>query len=221
MKIVSDGWSWIITPLVIGFAFFIIGKFFGISGRLICPVTNLCLIFSLFMVWFFRNPNRVAPVGEGLIVSGAEGTVRAVEVMPPNEEFFDGKQPIRVSVFLSPLNVHVNRCPLAGVVKRLAYREGRHLLTMDERSAFYNQHSVILIDGDDGTRCLCKQITGPIVRRVVYWLAERQHVERGGILGMMKFGSRMDVWLPNDEVEVVVRPGDKVRAGETVIAKRK
>ena len=221
MKIISDGWAWILVPLALGGVYWTLAKQFGLPGGVICPVAAGCVIFSLFMVWFFRNPERIAPTGEGLIVSGAEGTVRAVETMPPDEEFFDGRRPVRVSVFLSPLNVQVNRCPLAGTVRRLAYREGRHLLTMDERSAFYNQHSIILIDGDDGTRCLCKQITGPIVRRVVYWLAERQHVERGAILGMMKFGSRMDVWLPADEVDILVRPGDKVRAGETIIAKRK
>ena len=92
---------------------------------------------------------------------------------------------------------------------------------MDERSSLYNQHSIVVVEDKDGLRCLHKQITGPIVRRVIYWLEEGQPVKRGGILGMMKFGSRMDIWLPADRVEVCVKPGDPVRAGETVIAKRK
>jgi len=177
-------------------------------------------LFSLFMVWCFRNPERTAPTEAGVMVSGADGVVKTVETLDGGE-FFPGQQAVRVSVFLSPLDVHVNRCPIAGKVVKLAYREGRHLLTMDERSAFYNQHSVIVVESDDGIRCLVKQITGPIVRRVVYWLTEGQSIGRGGVIGMMKFGSRMDVWFPADRVTVVVKPGDRVRAGETIIARRK
>ncbi len=228
--IVKDGWSWILVPLFVGIA----------GGSLLCGYFRLpwaataflalCVIFSLFMVWFFRNPARVPPAGEGNIVSGAEGTVRSVQDVTEDDgspasavvkEFFPGQRAVRVSVFLSPLNVHVNRLAVGGTVKKLEYRHGKHLLTMDERSSLYNQHSIILVEDDSGLRCLHKQITGPIVRRVVYWLAEGQRVERGGILGMMKFGSRMDVWLPADRVEIVVEPGMKMRAGETIIAKRK
>ena len=92
---------------------------------------------------------------------------------------------------------------------------------MDERSSLYNQHSVVLVEDQDGLRCLHKQITGPVVRRVIFWLKEGQPVRRGGILGMMKFGSRMDIWLPADRVDVCVKPGEAVVAGETVIARRK
>ncbi len=207
-------------PLALG----VLG-WFGLSrmGCCCCAAGSwlgLCIVFSLFMVWFFRHPERVSPTEPGVLVSGADGVVKTVEVLDGGEFFPEGKA-VRVSVFLSPLDVHVNRCPMEGTVKKLAYRPGRHLLTMDEKSAFYNQHSVIVIEDADGVRCLAKQITGPIVRRVVYWLEEGQQVERGGVLGMMKFGSRMDVWFQADRVEICVKPGDRVKAGLSIIGRKK
>ena len=228
--IIRNGWLLIVVPLVLGVG----------GGCLLCPVAGLpwvavawlalCLVFSLFMAWFFRNPKRVPPAGEENIVSGAEGTVRSVQYVTEDDgtpasavvkEFFPGQRAVRISTFLSPLHVHVNRLSIGGTVKLCEYRHGKHLLTMDERSSLYNQHSVVLVEDADGLRCLHKQITGPVVRRVIFWLEQGQPVKRGGILGMMKFGSCMDIWLPADRVTVCVNPGDPVRAGETVIAKRK
>ena len=228
--IIRNGWLLIVVPLVLGIG----------GGCLLCPVAGLpwvavawltlCLVFSLFMAWFFRNPKRVPPAGEENIVSGAEGTVRSVQYVTEDDgspasavvkEFFPGQRAVRISTFLSPLHVHVNRLSIGGTVKLCEYRHGKHLLTMDERSSLYNQHSVVLVEDADGLRCLHKQITGPVVRRVIFWLEQGQPVKRGGILGMMKFGSRMDIWLPADRVTVCVNSGDPVRAGETVIAKRK
>lgn len=228
--IIRNGWALILVPILIG----------AVGGSLLCRCAGLpwvatvlaalCAVFALFMLWFFRNPTRVAPVGEEKIVSGAEGTVRSVQYVTEDDgspasavvkEFFPGQRAVRISTFLSPLHVHVNRLSIGGKVVQCEYRHGKHLLTMDERSSLYNQHSIILVEDSDGLRCLHKQITGPIVRRVVYWLEQGQPVKRGGILGMMKFGSRMDIWLPADRVEVCVKPGDPVVAGETVIATRK
>ncbi len=234
--IIKDGWPLILTPLVIALCGG--GALYHFAH---CPtgagfVVVFCVVLSLFMLWFFRNPVRTAPAGEGNIVSGAEGVCKDVQYVDENtkmadgsvhpaaeivKEFFPGQQAVRVSVFLSPLNVHVNRTAIGGKVTQLEYRHGKHFLTPDERSSLYNQCSIIVVEGEDGFRCLHKQITGPIVRRVVYWLTLGQTIGRGAILGMMKFGSRMDFWMPADQVEIVVKPGDKVRAGESIIAKRK
>lgn len=228
--IIRNGWPLIAIPLLLGLGGG--GLLYHVVGCLLGAVTvlALCTLFALFMVWFFRNPTRVAPVGEENIVSGAEGTVRSVQYVTEDDgspasavakEFFPGQRAVRISTFLSPLHVHVNRLSIGGTVTQCEYRHGKHLLTMDERSSLYNQHSIVMVEDKDGLRCLHKQITGPIVRRVIFWLEKGQPVRRGGILGMMKFGSRMDIWLPADRVEVCVKPGDPVRAGETVIAKRK
>lgn len=228
--IIRDGWLLILVPLVLGFGGWATLRFWACMPIAAWIVLTPFALLALFMLWFFRNPTRMPPVGSDNIVSGAEGTVRSVQYVteddgspaaPVVKEFFPGQRAVRISTFLSPLHVHVNRLCVGGTVTFCEYRHGKHLLTMDERSSLYNQHSVIMVERPDGLRCLHKQITGPVVRRVVYWLTQGQPVRRGGILGMMKFGSRMDIWLPADRVEVCVAPGDPVVAGETVIAKVK
>ncbi len=229
--IVRDGWCLILGPLVVSVAGGGLLACCGTVGIALGSfLSTVCFALSLFMLWFFRNPQRVPIGGEESIVSGAEGTVRSVQYVTEDDgspasavvkEFFPGEKAVRISTFLSPIHVHVNRLSIGGKVTKCEYRHGKHLLTMDERSSLYNQHSIILVEDKTGLRCLHKQITGPIVRRVVYWVEQGQDVGRGDVLGMMKFGSRMDIWLPADKVEVTVKPGDPVRAGETVIAKRK
>lgn len=216
MKIVKDGYSLIIgiptVCLVLGFA---------VRDR--CPVTALGLfalglVGCLFMLYFFRDPERTPAGGPDDFVSAAEGVVRSVEFI--DEKRFLKCPTVRISVFLNPFNVHVNRHAMGGVIKEAGYTPGRHLFTMDARSSEYNEHSSILVEGEK-TRCLERQIVGPIVRRVVYWQEAGQRVEKGQRLGMMKFGSRMDVYFPAADVEATVKRGDKVRAGETVIARLK
>ncbi|NCA82617.1 MAG: phosphatidylserine decarboxylase [Opitutae bacterium] len=216
MKIVKDGYSLIVgiptACLVLGFA---------VKTR--CPATATALFAvglagCLFMLYFFRDPERTPTCGADEFVSGAEGVVRSVEFM--EEKRFLKCPAVRISVFLNPFNVHVNRIPMSGVVQAAGYTPGRHLFTMDARSSEFNEHSSILIAGEK-TRCLARQIVGPVVRRVVYWLEPGERVEKGARLGMMKFGSRMDVYFPADEVEATVQRGDKMVAGVTVIARLK
>jgi phosphatidylserine decarboxylase len=125
---------------------------------------------------------------------------------------------VRISTFLTPFDVHVNRSPMPGVVKALAYSPGAHLLTIRNAASEFNEHSSIHIQGQ-ATQCLVKQIVGPIVRRVVYWLEEGQQLAAADRIGIMKFGSRLDVYLPEADVEVLVKRGDRVFAGKTIIAR--
>ena len=216
MKIVKDGYSLIIgipsVCLVLGFA---------VRER--CPYTALGLFAvglagCLFMLYFFRDPERTPGGGPDEFVSAADGTVRSVEYL--EEARFLKCPAVRISVFLSPFNVHVNRHAMGGVIREAGYTPGRHLFTIDPRSSEVNEHSSILIEGER-TRCLERQIVGPIVRRVVFWQEAGQRVEKGQRLGMMKFGSRMDVYFPAAEVEAVVKRGDQVLAGVTVVARLK
>ena len=216
MKIVKDGY-----PLIWGFP-----VVFGILGAIVqrqCQWGGAALYLlgvagCLFMLYFFRDPERTPQGGEDDFVSGAEGVVRSVETI--EEKRFLKCETVRISVFLNPFNVHVNRYPMGGVLKEAGYTPGKHLFTMDARSSEFNEHSSLLIEGEK-TRCLARQIVGPVVRRVVYWSQPGDKVEKGARLGMMKFGSRMDVYFPAADVEAVVKRGDKVRAGETVIARLK
>ena len=214
MSIVKDGWSLIvgllIGPVLLAAVCFVAGWSGAAAGLLIAGV-----LLSAFMVYFFRNPERVAPADPSALVAGADGLVRAVEEVRENKHL--KADTVRISVFLSPFDVHVNRSPMAGQVKFLDYTPGKHILTIQNAASEYNEHSNILIEGSS-SRCLVKQIVGPIVRRVVYWLTLGESIGKGDVIGMMKFGSRLDMYFLKSDVQVVVKKGDRVRAGETVVA---
>ena len=217
MKIVKDGYSLIIGLPVAGVVLGMAAQQWAGRG-LAMALYALGLVGCLFMLYFFRDPERTPACGEDEFVSAADGVVRSVEYM--EEKRFLKCPAVRISVFLSPLNVHVNRHALGGVIREAGYTAGRHLLTLDPRSSEVNEHSSILVEGEK-TRCLERQIVGPVVRRVVYWQEAGARVEKGQRLGMMKFGSRMDLYFPSAEVEAVVKRGDKVQAGLTVVARLK
>jgi phosphatidylserine decarboxylase len=214
MRIVKCGWGLIIGLLLA-----------GVVPGAICHACGLPQaawtlyatggVLSAFMVYFFRDPDRTAKGDDSLLVAGADGLIRNVEVL--REEHYLKADAVRISIFLSPLDVHVNRIPMGGTVKQLAYEPGAHLGTYLNSASEHNEHSSILVEGH-GTKVLVKQIVGPIVRRVVYWLVEEQKLVRGERIGMMKFGSRLDTYFVQADVDVLVKKGDRVRAGETVIA---
>ncbi|TAN39169.1 MAG: phosphatidylserine decarboxylase family protein [Verrucomicrobia bacterium] len=217
MRIVKDGWPLIIGLLLAGVGVGAVGQALG------CRVTMITgygagVVLCAFMVYFFRDPERTARGDDSLLMAGADGLVRNVEVL--REEKYLETDAVRISIFLNPFNVHVNRSPMGGTVTALAYVPGAHLGTYLNSASEHNEHSSILIEGN-GTKCLVKQIVGPIVRRVVYWLVEQQQIVRGERIGMMKFGSRLDMYFVKADVDVLVKKGDRVRAGETVVAQLK
>lgn len=169
-----------------------------------------------FMLNFFRDPTRIPPADEDAIVAAADGRIVGIRTMML-PEYFEGET-VRISTFLSLLDVHVNRAPLEGRVVHLDYVPGKRYFTFREESSEHNQHSTILVDAPQ-MRYLVKQIVGPVARRVVYWLEEDQLIEKGERIGMMKFGSRLDLYFPADRVEVIIEEGARVRAGETVVAR--
>jgi len=178
------------------------------------------VILSAYMLYFFRDPERVPPSDESLIVAGADGNIaRITEV---KESKYLNCETVRISIFLSLFDVHVNRSPISGSSRFLGYFPGKRLFTFQEKSSEVNQHNKILIEGEK-TKCLVTQIVGPVCRRVVYWPdhANAVQIKKGDRIGMMKFGSRLDMYFPKDDIEVMVKEGDKVRAGETVVARLK
>jgi phosphatidylserine decarboxylase len=176
----------------------------------------VAVILCGYMLYFFRDPVRIAPSDPSAIVAGAEGRVMAV--MDVVEPTFLKTNAVRISIFLSLIDVHVNRAPMAGRVEFAQYFEGARYFTFQEKSSDFNQHSSILIK-NERTTCLVNQIVGPVARRVVYWIEVGQILTKGQSIGMMKFGSRLDMYFPKGDVEVLVKPGDKVRVGETVVAR--
>ena len=178
----------------------------------------LAVLGAGFMLFFFRNPERIPPADSAVIVAGADGTIMAVKEM--REDSFLKTDTIRISIFLSLFDVHVNRAPIAGKINFLQYYPGKRYFTFLEKSSDYNQHSSILIE-NSRTRCLVNQIVGPVARRVVYWLELGQTVATGDRIGMMKFGSRLDMYFSKADIEVLVKPGAKVKAGVTAVARLK
>jgi len=178
------------------------------------------VIGVVYLMYFFRDPNRTPPRAADAVVAGADGTVAAVANV--YEGGYLKTNCVRISIFLSLFDVHVNRAPISGKSTFLGYFPGKRLFTFQEKSSEVNQHNKILIEGEH-TRCLVNQIVGPVCRRVVYWLPHDRPAEvaMGDRIGMMKFGSRLDIYLPVDSADVVVRRGDTVRAGETIIARMK
>lgn len=178
------------------------------------------VIGLVYLMYFFRDPNRTPPGDADVVVAGADGTVAAITNV--YEGGFLRTNCVRISIFLSLFDVHVNRAPISGKSTFLGYFPGKRLFTFQEKSSEVNQHNTILIEGKH-TRCLVNQIVGPVCRRVVYWPSHDKAVDVavGDRIGMMKFGSRLDIYLPVDSVDVVAGRGDTMRAGETIIARMK
>ena len=195
---------------------------FGTLAVVVAP--GLCLLAGCVLIgyflYFFRDPERFSPPENDVIVAGADGTVAAITDV--REDKYLNADCVRISIFLSLFDVHVNRAPIAGGSSFLGYFPGQHLFTFREKSSDVNQHNKILIIGER-TRCLVCQIVGPVCRRVAYWPDHNQRVSvaLGQRIGMMKFGSRLDLYLPTADVNVLVKLGTTVRAGETIVARLK
>ncbi len=169
------------------------------------------VLLMLFFLWFFRDPQRVIPAGTGLIVSPADGLVTQAEWI----ETAQGSR-LRLSIFLNVFDVHVNRSPIAGVVRLAELRKGQFMNAMKLESARNNEQTLVLIDGG-GYEVGFKQIAGLLARRIVCNVKAGDRVERGQRVGLIKFGSRVDVLLPAD-AELQVKTGMRVRGGSTVLA---
>ncbi|MDR1609237.1 MAG: phosphatidylserine decarboxylase [Holosporales bacterium] len=178
------------------------------------------LIITLYLAYFFRNPKRAIPAGSNLIVSPADGTVCSVVTeVPPAELRLGEEQRYRVSIFLSLFNVHVNRIPVAGKVKSVAYHPGSFVNASLDKASVMNERNTVVIemDGNAEKTMAFVQIAGMIGRRIVCDVHEGQEVGKGEICGMIRFGSRCDVWLPVGSAPQVF-VGQTTIAGETVLA---
>jgi len=171
-------------------------------------------ITALFITWFFRDPERTLPAGEHVVVSPADGRVMSVE-MVAGEDFMHGSA-TRVTIFLSVFNVHVQRAPLGGEVDHYAYRPGRYLAAWREEASAENEAASLGIATAEGP-ILVRQIAGLVARRIVTYPREGDRVTRGDRIGLIRFGSRVDLFLPPDW-PVSVEPGDVVRGGQTPVA---
>ncbi len=178
-------------------------------------------LFAGLTVWtyyFFRDPKRAVPDARGLIVSPADGVVSLIERAVPPPELGAGDAPLlRVSVFMSVFNCHVNRAPIAGKLVKMSYRAGKFLNASLDKASVDNERNSLLFEIDGGRRLVVVQIAGLVARRIVPFVTEGQTLRTGERFGLIRFGSRLDVYLP-DGVEPLVCLGQTMIAGETVIA---
>ena len=200
---IKDAYKFALPPLAAGAL--CIGMHWKWPGAIL-------IILGLFIFYFFRDPQRVIPTQPGLVVSPADGHV--VEIV---DELLDSNMGHRVSIFLSIWDVHVQRAPVAGRIADVVYHPGRFYAAYRSAASRENEQNIIYIHTPQGTMVF-KQIAGAIARRVICWKEEGQLVALGERVGLIRFGSRVDVWLPM-ETEVVVRRGQKVKGGESILAK--
>lgn len=171
----------------------------------------VCVCLAIFVFSFFRDPERVIPSDPGAVVSPADGRIVVV-----TDEENAGRPGKRISIFLAIWNVHVNRAPAGGVISKLEYKPGKFLAAMREQASVVNEQNVFTLSTDAG-EMVFKQIAGLIARRVVSWKKAGERVARGERIGLVRFGSRADVWVPQD-AEILVKLGDHVKGGASVLA---
>ncbi len=179
-------------------------------------VSTVGVIKFLFFLQFFRNPKPNLASGENLIIAPANGKVVVIEKALENEYFKDER--LQISIFMSPFDVHVNRNPISGILKYFKYHPGKYLVAWHPKSSTENERTTLVVQKNNGIEVLLRQIAGAVARRIKWYVKEGDSVEQGNEFGFIKFGSRVDLFLPVN-TEVKTKIGEKTVAGETVIAK--
>jgi phosphatidylserine decarboxylase len=172
------------------------------------------LVLTLFVLAFFRDPERIGPADEDALVSPADGRVILIEKII-DDQYHLG-QVYKVSIFMNVFNVHVNRIPVSGTVENILYAPGKFYSADSLRGAMHNEHSATLLRTASGHRLAFVQVAGLIARRIVCWIEKGDQVQRGHRFGLIRFGSRVDLYLPT-QTQLAITVGQKVRAGETVL----
>jgi phosphatidylserine decarboxylase len=182
----------------------------GLIGLKVYGLAAFLLILAFLILNFFRDPDRKIPTESGVIVSPADG--RVVQVV---EENLEGQRVRRVSIFMSPLDVHVNRAPISGTIREVSYQKGAFHIASQPRASLENEQNVFTIEGEQG-KVVVRQIAGVLARRIVFWKKPGDRLERGERVGLIKFGSRVDVLL-DSEVELRIKVGDHIQAGSSIL----
>lgn len=177
------------------------------------PVALVFVALAAFMAFFFRDPRRQPPTDPTLVVAPADGRVTRVKPVDDSSE----RSATVVSIFLSPLDVHINRAPIAGKITDVSYTRGKFLMATDENASLVNEQNALTIEGEQIT-VVCKQIAGILARRIICWKRVGERVALGERFGLIKFSSRTDVLLPAN-VEVLVAVGARVTGGTTIIGR--
>ena len=210
-RMVKEGYVWTLVPLLASLASGALGLAWASAPLLV--LAGVLLLLAAFMAYFFRDPERAVPQSNSVVIAPADGRVTLVGKLSPE----DADSPTVVSIFLSPLDVHINRSPISGTVVDVTYTKGRFKPATSDSASLVNEQNALTIQGD-GVTIVCKQIAGVLARRIVCWKRPGDRLELGERFGLIKFGSRTDLVMP-PEVDVAVSVGDRVRGGVTVIGR--
>ena len=203
-----EGWKF-------AFIFFVISV---LAFIVYTPISIIGFLLTLFTLWFFRDPSRNTPINSNLIISSADGKVCLIdEACPPKEVSMKQEKMKRVCVFMNVFNVHVNRSPVAGIISDIVYKEGQFLNASLDKASEKNERSSLVINSNHGADIVVVQIAGLIARRILGFVSKNQNLNQGERFGLIRFGSRVDIYMPLDST-VQCSVGDKVVAGESVLA---
>jgi phosphatidylserine decarboxylase len=205
-------------PILIFAALTVAAMFLPCGAWLRVMLGSISAVLLLFTISFFRDPNRTAPKDPKAIVSPADGTI--VEIRTVHEPYFLNGEAEMVAIFLSVFDVHVQRAPIDGEIKFVKYHKGKFLDARNMNASLENENRVIGLVGADGFRVTVRQIAGMIARRIVGWADPGAKLARGERLGMIRFGSRVELFLPPG-TQIMAQVGDYAKGGETVLARRK
>lgn len=213
IKIHPKGWPFIIFFAAVTSLFFSIG---GLTGQILGSIGSL---LTVWCAYFFRDPDRITPIGPDLVISPADGLIQSVkDCSPPEELGMKTKTMRRVSVFMNVFDCHVNRSPVDGKIRNSAYFPGKFFNASLDKASVDNERRSLRISLNDDTEIAVVQIAGLIARRIVSWVPDGIDLKAGERFGLIRFGSRVDVYLPSTSTVLVVE-GQKAVAGETVIAR--
>ena len=204
MPIAKEGIPFIAVPIILAVVLAIFA---------VWPAVAAFLVLTAFMLYFFRDPERTIPSDSDIIVSPADGRVTRVQPLDPSAS----DSGTVVSIFLSPLDVHINRAPIAGTVTEVAYTHGKFLIATSEKASLLNEQNALTIKGEK-IEVVCKQIAGIVARRIVCWKKPGDSVGLGERFGLIKFSSRTDLIMPAS-VEVLVQEGTRVKGGLSIVGR--
>ncbi len=206
--IVKEGLPFLIPSSILTFLFLILGWKW---------LTFLGILLTLFIAYFFRNPKRKIPSLKNIILSPADGKI--VYLGECEEERFLKQRALKISIFMSPLDVHLNRSPVSGKIIERKYHPGKFLMASREKASILNEQNAFVLEAEESFRILLVQIAGWLARRIVFYAREGDYLKQGQIFGMIRFGSRIDLYLP-PQVKLVVHLGQHVKGGESIIGHR-
>ncbi|MBW1709342.1 MAG: phosphatidylserine decarboxylase family protein [Deltaproteobacteria bacterium] len=205
LPVAREGLAFILTPLLVG------------GGLMFAGLTWLALLslaFGLFSTWFFRDPERTPPPDESAILSPADGTIIDISETEENQSL--GTKALKISIFMSIFNVHVNRAPLSGTIEEIKYFPGKFFSANLDKASRENEHNFIVLRASGEARIAFVQIAGLVARRIACWISPDEKVVRGQRIGLIRFGSRLDVYLPL-ATKLKVKQKTKVQAGQSIL----